>query len=131
MRNEEFIRLDGQAVRLSSVTRDGDVLSLVVIVRGNSSRDELQALLARDSFTVSLGEDPERPMRAEEIDLRSSGEGPTSVHRFAIVLEPASDRPTKNESLDAQSELMQRLARIERKLDAIIARLDSDTTIPF
>lgn len=131
MRNEEFIRLDGQAVRLTSISRQDDALALVVIVRGGSNRDELQALLARPSFMVSLGDEPERRMHTASIDLRSSGEGSTSVHRFAITLEPATDESPSVDLGEAQTDLLHRLSRIERKLDAILARLDSGNAMPF
>lgn len=125
MRTEEFIRLDGQAIRLTSVSRHGNDLSLVVIVRGTGSRDELEALLARPTFVVAFGDDPERRMHTATIDLRSSGEGATSVHRFAVTLEPAPDDESIQPSSANEDALNQRLARIERKLDAILARLDS------
>lgn len=130
MRTDDFIFIDGQAVRLTSVSRDGDTLTLVVIVRGSGGRDEMQAILGRDAFEIALGDDPPRRMRVADVDLRSTGSGATAVHRFAITLEPApapDDAPT-GAPLD---DLAQRLARIERKLDAIIARLDSDTRLPF
>ncbi|MGB3329003.1 MAG: hypothetical protein WBA46_08630 [Thermomicrobiales bacterium] len=130
MRNEDFIFIDGQAVRLTSVTRDGDRLSLVVIVRGSGGRDEMQALLGRGSFEVTLGDDPARRMQVAEQDLRSTGTGPTAIHRFAITLEPATTDPRDPADV-AEHVLAAQLARIERKLDAIIARLDAGGQLPF
>ncbi|MGN6031429.1 MAG: hypothetical protein ACTHQE_07160 [Thermomicrobiales bacterium] len=131
MRSEDFIFIDGQAVRLTSVARDGETLSLVVIVRGSGGRDEMQAILGRDTFEVVLGDDPPRPMRVTDVDLRSTGTGPTAVHRFAITLDPAPGPDAMPAGETAADDLDQRLARIERKLDAIIARLDADGRLPF
>lgn len=131
MRNEDFIFIDGQAVRLTSVARDGETLSLVVIVRGSGGRDEMQAILGRDTFEVVLGDDPPRPMRVTDVDLRSTGTGPTAVHRFAITLEPAPGPDATPADGTDPDDFDQRLARIERKLDAIIARLDADGRLPF
>jgi hypothetical protein len=129
VRDEDFIFIDGQAVRLTSIKRDGDRLSLVVIVRGSGGRDELQGLLARDVVTVALGDDPPRPMRTAEVDLRSSGTGATAIHRFAISLEPAPDVAAA--AAQDGDDLAERLARIERKLDAVLARLDAGDRFRF
>ena len=129
MRDEDFIFIDGQAVRLTSIARDGDRLSLVVIVRGSGGHDELQGLLEREPFEVTLGDEPPRRMQVAAIDLRSSGAGATAIHRFATVLEPeSSPLPAVTHGDD---DLTRQLARIERKLDAIIARLDTGDRMPF
>lgn len=130
MRDEDFIFIDGQAVRLTAVTRDGDQLSLVVIVRGSGGRDEMQTLLGRDAVEVTLGSDPPRRMQVQNVDLRTSGTGATAIHRFAITLELAIDAG-QDAALPDDDALVRQLARIERKLDAIIARLDADTPMPF
>jgi len=130
MRTDDFIFIDGQAVRLTSLAPDGDALTFVVIVRGSGGRDEMQAILGRETLEVALGEAPPRRMQVTDVDLRSTGTGPTAVHRFAIQLEPAPEADTAP-SGTALDDLDQRLARIERKLDAIIARLDADTRLPF
>ncbi|MGC4105482.1 MAG: hypothetical protein QM753_03885 [Thermomicrobiales bacterium] len=129
MRNMDFIFFDGQAVRLTSISQDGDRLSLVVIVRGSGGYDEMQTLLGRDSFEVTLGDDPPRRMQVAAVDLRSTGTGATAIHRFGIMLEPAQD--TSPDVAADDEALTRQLARIERKLDAIIARLDADTRMPF
>lgn len=130
MRTDDFIFIDGQAVRLTSVAPDGDALTLVVIVRGSGGRDEMQAILGRETLEVALGETPPRRMQVADVDLRSTGTGPTAVHRFAIRLEPAPDGAAVASGV-ALEDLDQRLTRIERKLDAIIARLNADTRLPF
>ncbi|MGC4193291.1 MAG: hypothetical protein QM589_19255 [Thermomicrobiales bacterium] len=130
MRDEEFIFIDGQAVRLTSIARDGDRLSLVVVVRGSGSHDELRSIMDRDTFEVTLGDEPPRRMRVGNLDLRSTGTGATGIHRFAIALEPVSEVDPEPAPVP-EPDIAQRLARIERKLDAIIARLDADGRISF
>ena len=128
MASNDFVTINGQYVRITSFTRDETqgTLSLVVIVRGDAARDEVQALLRDQPLTVAIGAEPPASMRVAGIDLRSSGEGARTIHRFAITLEPAGadDIPSATSAPDAGSALMQRLDAIERKLDHLIALMD-------
>jgi len=124
--SNDFVTINGQYVRVTSFTRDETqgMLSLVVIVRGDAARDEVQALLRDQPLTVAIGAEPPASMRVAGIDLRSSGEGARTIHRFAITLEPADMDEASGTSPDvpsSESALMQRLDAIERKLDDLIA----------
>ena len=128
MASNDFVTINGQYVRVTSFTRDETqgALSLVVIVRGDAARDEVQALLRDQPLAVAMGAEAPASMRVAGIELRSSGEGARTIHRFAITLEPAEadDIPSATSAPDAGSALMQRLDAIERKLDHLIALMD-------
>jgi hypothetical protein len=130
MASPEFAIINGQSVRLTSLkrTEEDGTLTLVVIVRGDAARDELTTLLDRTPLPVAFpNEDPES-MKVTELDLRSTGEGARTIHRFAISLVPQSSTiqgitGAKTES-SAESALMQRLDAIERKLDRLLQLAD-------
>lgn len=129
MASNDFVTINGQYVRVTSFTRDETQgpLSLVVIVRGDAAREEMLTLLRDQPLTVAMGAEPPLSMRVAGIDLRSSGEGARTIHRFAITLEPASADATSTISPggpSSESALMQRLDAIERKLDYLIALMD-------
>lgn len=123
----DFVRINQQAVRLTSVTRDEDTqrATLVVIVRGDAARNELTDLLNQQPLQVEFPDEEALTMRIAELDLRSTGEGVQALHRFAIDLEPFRQDlvPEVSEST-AESALMQRLDAIEDKLDQALALLD-------
>lgn len=131
MSSAEFIYINQQAVRLTSSARDvrSGAVDLVVIVRGNAARDEVTRLVADSPLEIAFPEEAPQAMRVEEIDLKSTGEGARSIHRFNLRLVPwdatadeGSDEPV------AESALMQRLDAIERKLDRLIALLEEQPT---
>lgn len=130
MASPEFAIINGQSVRLTSLkrTEEDGTLTLVVIVRGDAARDELTTLLDRTPLSVALpNEDPEN-MKVTELDLRSTGEGARTIHRFAISLVPQSSTiqaiTEAKTGSSAESALMQRLDAIERKLDRLLQLAD-------
>ncbi len=133
MASPEFAIINGQSVRLTSLkrTEEDGTLTLVVIVRGDAARDELTTLLDRTPLSVALpNEDPEN-MKVTELDLRSTGEGARTIHRFAVSLVPQSSTIQAIQAIteaktgsSAESALMQRLDAIERKLDRLLQLAD-------
>lgn len=129
----EFVIINGQSIRLTSLAKDEatGALSLVVIVRGSAARDELTTLMHDQPLNVSFPNEGtatagiSEAMRVSGMELRSTGEGARAIHRFAISLEPYSlpfsDEPDAIDESTAESALMQRLDAIERKLDHLLA----------
>lgn len=130
MASPEFAIINGQSVLLTSLkrTEEDGTLTLVVIVRSDAARDELTTLLDRTPLSVAFpNEDPEN-MKVTELDLRSTGEGARTIHRFAISLVPQSSTiqaiTEAKTGSSAESALMQRLDAIERKLDRLLQLAD-------
>lgn len=133
MASAEFLTINGQPIRLTSLARDPSTgaLSLVVIVRGDAAREELTTLLHDQPLTVSFPDETAvaETMRVSGLELRSTGEGARTIHRFAISIEPYSapilDAPEQIAESTVESGLMQRLEAIERKLDRLLALLET------
>ena len=133
-RNVDFITLNGQPVRVTSleVSPEGQ-WSLVVIARGTASRDHLTDLLREPHVTIGVGEEPPRPLAVGEVNVRSSGEGQQAIFRFAITMhdralvpneQAPSTMPTPEHAEDiADTNTDERLARIEAKLDELLRLL--------
>ncbi|HEU0165156.1 MAG TPA: hypothetical protein VFQ54_08925 [Thermomicrobiales bacterium] len=129
MASIDFIYINQQAVRLTSFTRDqqSSRLSLIVIVRGNAARDELNALVAREPITVAFPDEEPAEMHLASVDLKTTGEGARSIHRFDLTLVAWANQANSDISPDAttdsaaESALMRRLDAIEQKLDQLTA----------
>lgn len=119
----DFIHIAGEAVRLTSLTRDadGERLTVVVMMRGSRDHERLVGLLSRTPLTIALpGEEPRRMTVAAD-QVTSTGEGPRTIYRHAIALRPAGAAPET-----AIDTVEQRLARIEAKLDQVLSLLARD-----
>jgi len=119
MSSPDFVRLNGEAVRVTSLTRDGDRLSLVVILRGSRAHHQFRDALTRRPLRLGIPDEPEREVTVEQAEHVASGEGERALYRHSVMLTPATD-----EAPTATADLTSRLDRIERKLDTLLARLD-------
>ncbi len=124
--------INGQAIRLTSLVRDEvtGALSLVAIVRGDAARDEITALFRDQPLAIAFPDESATTMRITHLELRSTGEGARTIHRFSVTLEPADGGNDGSggqvtESV-AESALMQRLDAIEQKLDHLLAVITRD-----
>lgn len=117
MAGPEFIFLNGQAARVTSIVRDPGTsgFTLVLIARGAADRDQLSSLLNSEDLSVRMEDMPEQRMRSTGLDIRSTGNGPQAVHRIQVRLEPVTESPAAQKSPGARS--------IEDRLDEIIALL--------
>jgi hypothetical protein len=88
----EFIRLNGQAVRVTSWTEPSPgSYRLVAIVRGSGEARSLADLLGETQLVLELpGEDP-RPVSIASLDRRESGTPPAVITRFAVDFASGSD----------------------------------------
>lgn len=113
----EFVRLDGRAVRVTSLQTDpesGD-RHLVIIARGSRAAQELAELAAKSQMVLEVPDEPERTVFVAGTDLRSTGEYEQMMTRLRLTL---ADAPQPE---PAESETQ--LDRIERKLDEVLRLL--------
>lgn len=122
MPTPEFIFLNGQAARITSMKPDPDSsrFTLVLMARGSADRDQLLNLLRGDHLSVRVGDEPERRMTATDLDIRSTGEGPRAIHRIQVTLEPEPGSTLDSEPAPSPED---RLSSIEDRLDEIISLL--------
>lgn len=120
MSDIEFIRLNGQAVRVTSFRRNETTgsIEIVVVARGTAVGQNLSALGQQTSLEVEVPDEPSREYRVAQTDLRSSGEGEQAVHRVKFTLQPMTTDKTNPVEHETQ------LDRIERKLDELLKRLE-------
>ncbi len=119
----DFLYLDDQPVRVTSLTRDGDRISLVVILRGSRAHQQLQESLHRTPMRLTIPGEPERAVALERAEHVVSGEGERALYRHSIILGPAGEaEPVSTDDLTA------RLDRIERKLDLLLSRTEGPSS---
>jgi hypothetical protein len=120
MATPDFIRLEDEAIRLTSITRapDGERMTIIVVVRGSRDHDQLVGLLGRSPLMVELPGEAARSMTVASDEFASTGEGPRTIYRHAIELRTGTDEPAAADTLD------DRLARIEEKLNRVLALLE-------
>jgi hypothetical protein len=123
MSNPDFIYLNGQAARVTSLrsTPETDGFKLVVIARGGADRDQLLELLNAEDLVVRVDQGPERAMRTTDVDIRSVGEGPQANHRIQTTLVPMDSSLPEPPSSHAAADDAR--TSIERRLDRIIELL--------
>lgn len=81
----EFVRINGEAVRVTSWTElDATTFRLVAIVRGSGDARALTDLVANPEVTVEVPDQPVRTMAIVNVDRRESGEPPAIISRFAV-----------------------------------------------
>ena len=119
MSHIEFIRLNGQAVRVTSFRRDATTgqIEIVVVARGTAVGQNLSALGQETSLDVEVPDEPSREYRVAHTDRRSSGEGEQAMHRVKFTLEPMTT--DKSNPIERETQL----DRIERKLDQLLEQL--------
>ena len=123
MTNPEFIFLNGQAARVTSLrpADESGALTLIVIARGGADRDQLLELLNAEQLNVRIDSDKERAMRTTDVEIRSVGEGPQANHRIQAVLVPLDDAFPEPPAASATPP--DNRSTIEQQLDQIIKLL--------
>lgn len=124
MATPDFIRIGGEAIRLTSIARDGEAMTLVVMMRGSRDHERLVELLRQSPVAVALPDEEARPMAVAGDRITSTGEGPRTIYRHAVELRPAGDMPAAVEEAREEQTLERRLARIEEKLDRVLSLLE-------
>ncbi len=86
----EFIRLNGNAIRVTSWTPldDPGAFRLVTIVRGSGDAALLADLLARQPLELEIPGEPTRAVYPDRLERRDTGEPPATITRFSIDLSP-------------------------------------------
>jgi hypothetical protein len=120
----EFIFLNDQAVRVTSLRRDDATraITLVLIARGSGDRDQMTTLFGAQPLTLRIPEEGEWQVVARDIDLRSSGEGQQAMHRFSVTLVPV-DASTEMQTTPEPT-IDDRLTSLEQRMDQIVALLN-------
>lgn len=120
MSSPEFVRLNGEPVRVTSLSRDGDAISLVVILRGSFANQQFQHALTQFPLRLAFPEEPEQEVAIANAEYHTSGDGERALHRHSVRLIAAGSAPPTDK-------LTARLDRIEEKLDRILAALTDKT----
>ena len=120
MSSPEFVRLNGEPVRITSLTRDGDSISLVVILRGSLANQQFATALRQSPLRLAFPDEPEQEVAVEHTEHHASGEGECALYRHSVHLVAAAP------SSPPADDLRTRLDRIEAKLDRILAALDGE-----
>jgi hypothetical protein len=122
MSDIEFIRIDGQAIRVTSLKRDPErgTIELVVVARGTAAAAEVADLNDRPRLNVELPDEEPATCIVSDFDWRKVGEGERAMNRFRIVLQVVSDSADADDPAKAETQL----DRIERKLDELLRRFD-------
>lgn len=123
MSHPDFVRLNGEPVRVTSLSRDGERISLVIILRGSRADQHVRDLLAQRPLRLAIPDEPEREVAVEHVEHAVSGEGERALYRHSVRLIPAASTPPPQGDGD---DLTARLDRIERKLDRILAKLGTE-----
>lgn len=116
MSSPEFVRLNGEPVRVTSLSRDGDAISLVVILRGSFANQQFQHALTQSPLRLAFPDEPEQEVAVKHAEHHISGDGERALHRHSVHLITAESAPPTDDLTD-------RLNRIEDKLDRILAAL--------
>ena len=119
MTQPEFVRLDGQAVRVTSLKRDeitGEV-ELVIVARGSAAAQVLRDIARKSVVTMEILDEATDDYAIAETDFRTSGQGEQAMKRIRFTLAPQAESGKPAPEPETQ------LDRIERKLDEVLARL--------
>jgi hypothetical protein len=120
----EFIRLNGNAIRVTSWTPldDPGAFRLVTIVRGSADAALLAELLSHKPLDLDVPGEAGRPVYADCLERRDTGEPPATITRFSIDLSPTptgNDTPpatSNSTSSPAATSLEQRVAALEAEV---------------
>ncbi len=129
----EFIRLNGNAIRVTSWTAlsDPGAFRLVSIVRGSADAALLADLLSRSPLDLEIPGEPQRIVYPNRLDRRDTGEPPATITRFSIDLSPNPPGGATDTGVDAPAEtpspitLEQRIAALETEVTALKALVRS------
>ena len=124
MSHPDFVRINGEPVRVTSLSRDGERITLVIILRGSGAHRHVRDLLGQRPLRLAIPDEPEREVTVEHVEHAVSGEGERALYRHSVRLIPAGSKPLPQGDGD---DLTSRLDRIERKLDRILAKLDTES----
>ncbi len=125
MSHPDFVRLNGEPVRVTSLSRDGERITLIIILRGSGAHRHVRDLLGQRPLRLAIPDEPECEVTVEHAEHAVSGEGERALYRHLVRLMPATSMPPPPQG--AGDELTARLDRIERKLDRILAKLDVES----
>ena len=88
----EFIRLNGNAIRVTSWTAldNPGAFRLVSIVRGSADAALLAELLSQQALDLEIPGEPQRTAHPNRLDRRDTGEPPATITRFTSLARSGS-----------------------------------------
>lgn len=121
-------QIDGESMPFvsSAVDAASGRVRVTVVQRGGRTVERLQALLGRDRVEIRLpGEERAIAGRPIGVDVTATGTGPQPLLRIDMTFATdTDDTEAAGETLDT------RLARIEAKLDRLLALVQAGTNAP-
>lgn len=120
-RQIEFVKLNGQAVRVTSWRPEGDgpgTYTMVTITRGSRDSETLDQLLAQRRIELQIGSEEVITVIARDIDRRAVGTGESGITRFAIVFERCDEESGAGAAVPARS-VDDRLAALEAEVERL------------
>lgn len=119
MAQPEFVRIDNQAVRVTSLKTDETTgtVDLVIVARGTAAATFLADLANKETVSLEIPDESTDAYSVKGVDIHSTGSGEQSMKRARFTLVPASLAPPSENLAESQ------LDRIECKLDQILAEL--------
>jgi len=120
-----FVRLNGQAIRVTSWTPSPTepTARLVVIARGTRDVEALDALLATAPLTLGIEGEPDRQVAVGDVDRRAFGEGQRAITRHDIGFRLDQAAPPEPDALASPPSIDDRLAALEYEVASLKARL--------
>lgn len=124
-RTPEFIRLNGNAIRVTSWTplEEPGTFRLITIVRGTADASRLVDLLSQQPLELEIPGEPVRPVYPDRLERHDTGEPPATISRISIDLSsnPAGPQSaaTKRRSLD------DRVTALEQDVSQLKALIES------
>ena len=124
MAGPEFVFLNDQAVRVTSLRHDAaaGTVTLVLIARGSGDRDLITTLLETRPLTLRIPDEGEQRVVPTDVDMRIAGEAERALYRFSITLVP-EDARSEPETAPPPS-IEDRLMSLEQRMDQIVAMLE-------
>lgn len=131
-RNQRIGRIDGEPLPFVSSALDPDSghVHITVVQRGSRTVERLRTVMTRDTVEVQMPGETE-PFTAvpRGIDVTATPVGGATIYRVDLTLERAT--PAAGGVAPAvDAGIAERIARIEAKLDRILALLERDTRTP-
>lgn len=111
MRNPGVVSMNGHRVKVQRWQSDANTITFTTVVRGENLANDIAATVTNSTVELIIDSEPALSGRAELLNRRVNGAGPTAVVRLEILFEI-------DDGNEAATELT-----VDQKLDAILSEL--------